>query len=148
MQKCINLSSWFILCVWNRKHHFSTLRPSDAYMRQQTNHHWSDNGLSPRRPQAIIWIFFIRILGTTFSEILSEFHIFSSFKNVLCKMMAILSRSQCVNATTVNANRYTYNNRAMFPLLWSWTWQYHRCCELGLVICRLSFGDGFIIWYR
>ena len=33
----------------------NSLRPSDAYMRQQTII-GSDNGLSPRRRQAIIWI--------------------------------------------------------------------------------------------
>ena len=33
----------------------NSLRPSDAYMRQQTNIIDSDNGLSPGRRQAIIW---------------------------------------------------------------------------------------------
>ena len=41
----------------------------------------SDNGLSPGRRQAIIWtnagILLIGPLGTNFSEILSEIHIFS-----------------------------------------------------------------------
>ena len=33
----------------------NSLWPSDAYMRQYTNHHFLDNGLSPGRRQAIIW---------------------------------------------------------------------------------------------
>ena len=49
----------------------------------------SDNGLSPGRRQAIIWtnvgILLIRILGTNFSEILSEIHAFS-FKKMHLKM--------------------------------------------------------------
>ena len=44
----------------------------------------SDNGLSPGRRQAIIWtnagILLIGTLGTNFSEILSEIHIFSFMK--------------------------------------------------------------------
>ena len=48
-----------------------------------------DNGLSPGRRQAIIWtnaeIWLVRTLGTNFSEILSEIHIFS-FKNMHLKM--------------------------------------------------------------
>ena len=49
----------------------------------------SDNGLSPGRRQAIIWInvgiLLIRTLGTNFSEILSEIHAFS-FKKMHLKM--------------------------------------------------------------
>ena len=48
-----------------------------------------DNGLSPGRPHAIIWInagiLSIRTLGTNFSEILSEIHSFS-FKKIPLKM--------------------------------------------------------------
>ena len=44
----------------------------------------SDNGLSPDRRQAIIWInagiLLIRALGTNFSEILGEIHLFSFSK--------------------------------------------------------------------
>ena len=50
----------------------------------------SDNGLSPGRHQAIIWtnvgILLIQILGTNFSEILSEIHIFS-FKEMHLKIL-------------------------------------------------------------
>ena len=56
---------------------FNSLRPSDAYMRQHTNH-------VPGRRQAIIWtnavILLIRTLGTNFSEILGEIHSFSFSK--------------------------------------------------------------------
>ena len=65
----------------------------------------SDNGLSPERCQAIIWIIagilLIGTLGTNFSEILIKRHSFSftknAFENVVWKMAAILSRPQCVN---------------------------------------------------
>ena len=51
----------------------------------------SDNGLSPARRQATIWIsagmLLIRTLGTNFSDILSEIHIFS-FKKMYLKMLS------------------------------------------------------------
>ena len=56
----------------------------------------SDNGLSPRRRQAIIWtnagILLIRILGTNFSEILGKIHSFS-FKKMYLKMSSLVSAS-------------------------------------------------------
>ena len=62
----------------------------------------SDDGLSPGRRQAIIWtnagISLIGPLGTNFSEILIEILTFS-FKEMHWKMVAILSRPQCVNIT-------------------------------------------------
>ena len=65
----------------------------------------SDNGLSPGRRQAIIWtnagILLIGPLGTNFSEILIEIHIFfiqeNAFENVVCEMASIWSRPQWVN---------------------------------------------------
>ena len=55
----------------------------------------SNNGSAPGRHQAIIWtnagILLIWTLGTNFSEILSK-----KVENFVCKMLAILSRSQCV----------------------------------------------------
>ena len=64
----------------------------------------SDNGLSPRRHQAIIWtnagILLIGPLGTKFSEILVKILSFiqeNAFEKVVCEMAAILSRPQCVN---------------------------------------------------
>ena len=57
----------------------------------------SDNGLSPRRRQAIIWtnarILFMRTLGTNFSEILFRNQKFSfkknALQNVVCEMTSI-----------------------------------------------------------
>ena len=69
----------------------------------------SDNGLSSQRRQAIIWtnagIMLIGPLGTNFSEILIEIQTFSginifieenTFENVVCEMLFISSRPQCV----------------------------------------------------
>ena len=59
----------------------------------------SDNGLSPGRRQAIIWtnawILLIRTLGTNFSEILSEIHIFS-FTKIHLKMSSGKRRPFCL----------------------------------------------------
>ena len=62
----------------------------------------SDSGLSPGQRQAIIWanagILLIRPLGTNFSEILLEIFIEENvFENVVWKIAAILSWTQCVN---------------------------------------------------
>ena len=64
----------------------------------------SDNGLSPGRRQAIIWtnagILLIGPLGTNFSEIFNwNSNIFiedNTFENVVCEMLLISSRPQCV----------------------------------------------------
>ena len=72
----------------------------------------SDNGLSHERHQAIIWtnagILLIGPLGTNFSEILIEIQTFSlkkiyTFKNVVCEMLFISSRPQCVILQPVNS---------------------------------------------
>ena len=59
----------------------------------------SDNGLSPGRHQAIIWInagiLLIRTLGTNFSEILSEIHTFA-FKKIHLKMSSGKRRPFCL----------------------------------------------------
>ena len=60
----------------------------------------SDNGLSPGRREAIIWInaglLLIRTLGTNFSEILSEIHTFS-FKKMHLKMSSAKLRQFCLD---------------------------------------------------
>ena len=62
----------------------------------------TDNGVSPRRHQTIIWtnavILLIRTLGTNFNESAIEIFIHENpFQKVAWKMAAILSRPQCVN---------------------------------------------------
>ena len=58
----------------------------------------SDNGLSPGRRQAIIWIhagiLLIGLLGTNFSETLIDTHTFS-FKKMRLKMSSAKCRSSC-----------------------------------------------------
>ena len=81
----------------------------------------SDNGLSPRRRQAIIWInagiLLIGPLGTNFSEILIGIQTFS-FKKCIwkCRLRNGVHLSQCVkwlkiNVTT-NQKRYTTRRSA------------------------------------
>ena len=64
------------------------MRPSDAYMRRQTNHHWLKNGLSPWWRQAII------CTNDGIVDILIQSHIFfiheNPFQNVVWQMEAIL----------------------------------------------------------
>ena len=72
----------------------------------------SDHGLSPGRRQAIIWtnteISLIGLLGTNFSDILIKINIYlideNAIETVVCKMVAILSRSHCVNSSHPGQN--------------------------------------------
>ena len=81
-------NSWSLACE-----HFVTGTPLKS----------SDNGLSPRRRQAIIWtnevILSVGPLGTNFIEILIEIQKFSfkkmQLKMSVCEMAAILSRPHC-----------------------------------------------------
>ena len=69
-------------------------------------------GIAPDQRQDIIWTnaeMLIGPLGTNFSEILIAIHIFhkkNTFKNVVWKMAAILSRLQCVNHQWVRGQTY------------------------------------------
>ena len=66
----------------------------------------SDNGLSPGRRQAIIWtdagILLIRTLGTNFSEIPSEIHVFS-FKTIHLKMSSGKRRPFCLGLNVLTS---------------------------------------------
>ena len=72
----------------------------------------SDNGLSPGQHQAIIWtnagILLIGPMGTNLSEIWSEisyiFIQYNALENVVCQMVAIFSRPQCVKEIKVLYN--------------------------------------------
>ena len=69
----------------------------------------SDNDLSPSRRQAIIWtnngVLLIRILGTNFSNILSEIHAFS-FKKMHLKMSSAKWRPFCLGLNVLNGWQY------------------------------------------
>ena len=76
----------------------------------------SDNGLSPDRHQAIIWINAGKLLigpsGTNFSEILVEIHIFSSTKMRL-KIPSGKSRPFCIGLNLYNSDEKTSLERMM-----------------------------------
>ena len=100
----------------------NSLRPSDAYMRQQSNNHWFKNGLSSGRHQAIIWtnagILLIWPLGTNFNDILIQIHTFS-FKNMRLKMSSAKWRPFCLGL-----NVLTRKALIRYQVLWSDDQQY------------------------
>ena len=118
----------------------------------------SDNGLSPSRCQAIIWInagiLLIGPLGTILSEILIEIHAFSfkkmHLKFIVWKMAAILSRPQCVKASPMvwvwqvlgridNFFRISFIYHLMFmPVL--------TCCGICIFSALVSTLDVPIFW--
>ena len=80
MKAIIHWPCWYVLTHWGRVTHLCVSKLTSIA---------SDNGLSPGRRQAIIWnnagILLIGPLGTNFSEILIEIHIFS-LKKIRLKM--------------------------------------------------------------
>ena len=96
----------------------------------------SDNGLLPRRHQAIIWtnaeILLIRPLGTKFNEIFIKNHTFS-FKKMHLKMLSAKWRPYCLGLECVKNGSYygtyMYNSTHLVVLrleyskiIWSITW--------------------------
>ena len=83
----------------------NSLRPSDAYMRQQTNHHWFRLWLvallAPSHYLNQCWNIVNWTIGNKSQWNLKwNSYIFTeenAFENVVWKMVAILSRPQCVN---------------------------------------------------
>ena len=80
-------------------YHINSLRPSDAYMRQLSDHQCSVNGLSPGQRQAIIWtnvgLLLIGPLGTNISETLINIQTFS-FRNMHLKKSSGKWRPYCL----------------------------------------------------
>ena len=91
----------------------------------------SDNGLSPRRRQAIIWtnagILLFRPLGTKFSDILIEIPTFS-FKKMHLKMSSAKWRPFCLGPNVLKGVRIaaylgkkiTYNHNKKSPRIGLW----------------------------
>ena len=122
----------------------------------------SDNGLSPGRRQAIIYInagiLLIGPLGTNFSEILIAIQTFS-FKNalehVVCEMASILSRSQCVKLanreTRVLLHKAVYHWCCCLWVLWTAGCNCLTILEMEVIVmvvygrggCSCTTGKGF-----
>ena len=98
----------------------------------------SDNGLSPGRPQAIIWnnvgILLIGPLGTKFNEILIEIHIFS-FKKMHLQMSSGKWRPSCLGLNVLMISRISNVIQES-----SWTQDQHLwlCQELQYLITIIS----------
>ena len=79
----------------------------------------SDNGLSPGRRQAIICtntgVLVIWIIGTNFSEILSETHTFS-FKKMHLKMSSGRRRPFCLGLNVSSPYRHIWSLNLLFSL--------------------------------
>ena len=88
----------------------------------------SDNGLSPRRRQAIIWtsdgILLIGPVGTSFSEILIEVYTFS-FRKIHFKTTAILFRPQFVKLQRI-CHRGSYEFFVWAHNLRRYRWFYRK----------------------
>ena len=90
----------------------------------------SDNGLSPGRRQAIIWtsagILLIWTLGTNFSEILIEIHVFS-FKKMHLKMSSAKWRPYCLGLNVLT------HNSAEAVVCYKWVYMIRsQCCKCAL----------------
>ena len=118
---------WWILIGWSV--HYSLLSNLTHWGR--VTHRYvcnliiivSDNGLSPGQRRAIIWtnagILWIYPLGTKFSEILIEIHIFS-FKNMHLKMLSANWWSFCLGLNILICKNFLFIKNWIFVFLW-WT---------------------------
>ena len=95
----------------------------------------SDNGLSPGRRQAIIWtnagILLFWILRNKFQWNLNS-HIFiqeNAFESVVCEMVTILYRPQCVKTVVHGCINKNISSR-----LFSWPWVVHYVPILSLIL--------------
>ena len=126
---------YFLLIHWGRVTHICVSKLSII---------GSDDGVSPGRPQTIIWtnvgILLIRTLGTNFSEILSEIHTFS-FKKMRLKMSSVKLRSCCLglNVKTYpwRLQRHSKSNSIQLSSVAFWyqqwcLWKRHRCLALSI----------------
>ena len=112
---CCNIQIWdescdFKLLIFLLRFSLSSLRPSDAYICvSKLTIIGSDNGLSPRRRQAIIWtnaeIFLIGPLGTKLSEILIEI-VWVSFKKMRLKGSSAKWRPFCLGLNCLTENQW------------------------------------------
>ena len=98
------------ICVTCKCHkHIDSLRPSDAYMRHLTNHHWLRQWPvacpAPSHYLNLWWITVNRTLGKKLKWNRNrDLHIIiqeNEFQNVVREMAAILSRPQCIKHNTV-----------------------------------------------
>ena len=88
---------------------FNPLRPSDAYMSQQTNHHWFRSWLVAwtvpshylNQWRNIVNLTLMNNLQWNSNQYSNIFIKENPFQNVVWKMAAILSRPQCVNGPDV-----------------------------------------------
>ena len=110
----------------------------------------SDNGLSPGWRQAIIWtnagLLLIEHLGTNFSEILIEIHIFS-FRKMHLKMSSAKWRPFCLGLNMLTPERYKSNSLSMY---WSNSRKYHKINHMAEKIppgkCTLNGGTSYPIY--
>ena len=85
----------------------------------------SNNGLSPDRRQAIIWInagiLLIQTLGTNFSEIISEINTFS-FKKMYSKMSFGKCRPSCLGLNVLNMDTYVWPEKWLLEFALNNNW--------------------------
>ena len=97
--------------------YFNSMMPSDAYIRQQTNHHC----LLPGQCQAIIWIsagiLLVGSLGINVSEILIEIHTFS-FKKINLKLSSAKWWPFCLSLSVLWGNHNAWSIQVIFSEMW------------------------------
>ena len=106
----------------------NSLRPSDAYMRQQTNHHWFRPWLAAwKEPshylnqcQNIVNLTLRNKLQWNFNRYSNIFIQENPFQNVIWKMAAILSQPQCVNTIIFKYVFFVFLYK--YTLLWFVHW--------------------------
>ena len=109
----------------------------------------SDNGLLPGRCQAIIWsnagVLLIGSLGTNFSIMFIEIHIFS-FKKMELKMSSGNWRPFCLGLSVGRPVMYLpwWSRSSLIWIMALWIWILHVIQEMTkFVICKISYA---LLW--
>ena len=120
--------------------HVNSLRPSDAYMRQWSNHHWFSSWLvassAPSHYQNQCWNIVNKTLKNklqwNFNRNSNNFIQENAFESVVCEKTAILSRPQCVKRTKPNALEGSM--------------ECHAILDFQLPYRRVSFDKWWFYW--
>ena len=128
-------------CPWNLT--FKPLRPSDAYTSvSNLTIIGSDNGLSPGRRQAIIWInagiLLIGPLGTNFNEILIEIQTFS-FRKIHLKMSSGKWRPFCLGLNVLKWYYANVGSQSGLIIFWSRVFDFISFNVVFFLYVRFSF---------
>ena len=123
----VGQSPWNVFEIENNHVKFNSLRPSDAYMRRETNHHWFRYWLvawtAPSHYLNSCWNIVNWILRNKFPWNFNRYsNIFiqeNAFENGVCEMASILSRPRCVKMWRISPEFFKVHSIELNIIFWA-----------------------------